>query len=106
MEDWGNNRSTYHRPVKVNIYVFASLKILRQHHQIAGISLKLLTTKSDGKPSDGQGNDLGYGKNVKDWIIRNQVLKVFFKYYKKPMDAVHRLNVDGVFILLYRDLKI
>jgi len=27
---------------------------------------KALTTKSIGKLIDGQGNDLGYGKNVKD----------------------------------------
>ena len=33
----------------------------------------------------------GYGKNVKDWVIRSQVLKV-----NKPMDAVHRLKVGGV----------
>jgi hypothetical protein len=32
-------------------------------------------------------------KTLKDWIIRSQVLKV-----NKPMDAVHRLNVDGVYI--------
>jgi hypothetical protein len=37
---------------------------------------------------------LGMVKTLKDWIIRNQVLKVI-----KPMDAVHRLNVDGVSIL-------
>lgn len=57
---------TYHRPVKVNTYFMYLLvfKILRQHHQIAGTSLKLLTTKSDRKLSDGQANDLGYGKNV------------------------------------------
>jgi len=30
-----------------------------------GETLKLLTTKSVGKPADGQGNDLGYGNNVK-----------------------------------------
>jgi hypothetical protein len=54
---------------------------------------KALTTKSDGKPSDGQANALGYGKNVKDWVIRSQVLKV-----NKPMDAVHRLKVGGVLL--------
>jgi len=83
--------------------LFASLKILRQHHQIAGNSLKLLTTKSDGKPSDGQANDLGYGKNVKRLDNPQPSPKGGLK---KPMDAVHRLNVDGVFILLYRYLKI
>ena len=35
-----------------------------------------------------QGNDLGYGKNAKDWIIRSQVLSAF-----KHMDAVQRLDV-------------
>jgi hypothetical protein len=30
-----------------------------------GETLKLLTTKSLGKPADGQGNDLGYVNNVK-----------------------------------------
>jgi len=41
-------------------------------------TLRALTTKSDRKPSDGQGNDLGYGKNVKDWVICSQVLKVYY----------------------------
>ena len=34
-----------------------------------------------------QGNDLGYGKNAKDWIIRSQVLRIALK----SMDAVQRL---------------
>ena len=38
-----------------------------------------------------QGNDLGYGKNAKDWIIRSQVLRTF----QRSMDAVHRLNGSG-----------
>lgn len=59
-----------------------------------GDSLRTLTTKSDWKLSDGQVNDLGYGKNVKDWVIRSQVLKVI-----KLMDAVHRLNGGGVFFI-------
>ena len=33
-----------------------------------------------------QGNDLGYGKNAKDWIIRSQVLRA-----ERSMDAVQRL---------------
>ena len=28
-----------------------------------------------------QGNDLGYGKNAKDWIIRSQVLRVLHRIY-------------------------
>ena len=36
-----------------------------------------------------QGNDLGYGKNAKDWTIRSQVLRA---HLKKPMDAVQRLD--------------
>ena len=35
-----------------------------------------------------QGNDLGYGNNGKDWIIRSQVLRA-----EMPMDAVQRLDV-------------
>ena len=34
-----------------------------------------------------QGNDLGYGKNAKDWIIRSQVLRMLIT----SMDAVQRL---------------
>ena len=41
------------------------MSVKRRHHQIAGKPLELLTTKSDGKPSDGQANDRGYGNNVK-----------------------------------------
>ena len=37
-----------------------------------------------------QGNDLGYGKNAKDWIIRSQVLS---SYICRNMDAVQRLDV-------------
>jgi hypothetical protein len=40
-----------------------------------------------------QGNDLGYGKNAKDWVIRSQVLRV-----ERLMDAVHRLNGSGCVI--------
>jgi hypothetical protein len=39
-----------------------------------------------------QGNDLGYGKNAKDWIIRSQVLRIV---EIQSMDAVHRLNGNG-----------
>jgi hypothetical protein len=40
-----------------------------------GKFLKLQIPSSDGKPLDGRGNDLGYGKNSEDkWIIRSQVL--------------------------------
>ena len=35
-----------------------------------------------------QGNDLGYGKNAKDWMIRSQVLRAALFM---PMDAVQRL---------------
>ena len=36
-----------------------------------GETLKLLTTKSVGKPADGQGNDLGYGNNALDITMDN-----------------------------------
>jgi hypothetical protein len=58
--------------------------------QIAGSSLGAFATASAWKHSSvHQGNDLGYGKNAKDWIIRSQVLRVC---QIKPMDAVQRLN--------------
>jgi hypothetical protein len=45
-----------------------------QNFQIAGNSFIALTTallfKNNNKH---QGNDLGYGKNVKDWLISNQI---------------------------------
>ena len=45
--------------------------------QIAGSSLEPFATASAWKHSSvHQGNDLGYGKNAKDWIIRSQVLRV------------------------------
>ena len=36
-----------------------------------GDTLRALTTKSIGKLIDGQGNDLGYGNNVKDITMDN-----------------------------------
>jgi hypothetical protein len=49
-----------------------------------------------GKLIDGQGNDLGYGKNVKDVTMDDPQPSP--KQVKLTcMDAVHRLNVGGVF---------
>ena len=45
-----------------------------------------------------QGNDLGYGKNAKDWIIRSQVLSAF---ERKHMDAVQRLDVGRLKYYLF-----
>ena len=59
---------------------------------------KALTTKHRWKHIlCGRGNDLGYGKNVKDSTMDNpQPSPKVFLY---TMDAVHRLNVGGVFNL-------
>jgi len=45
------------------------------------------------KLSVAKGNDLGYGNNDRDWIIRSQVLKK--EMFSLFMHAVHRLNVGG-----------
>jgi hypothetical protein len=70
------------------------MSVKRRHHQIAGKPLELLTTKSDGKPSDGQANDRGYGNNVKRLGNPQPSPKGFLNIFK-PMDAVQRLKVDG-----------
>ena len=42
-----------------------------------GDVLRAFATASTWKHSSvHQGNDLGYGKNAKDWIIRSQVLRI------------------------------
>ncbi len=47
-----------------------------QDHPIAGKSLEPLLPPLHGNiAAVHQGNDLGYGKNAKDWIIRSQVLR-------------------------------
>ena len=46
-----------------------------------------------------QGNDLGYGKNAKDWTIRSQVLRM--SAYSS-MDAVHRLDGNGFWFSMAR----
>jgi hypothetical protein len=65
---------------------------------------KALTTKHRWKHLlCGRGNDLGYGKNVKDITMDNPQPspKVFLLIYKNTMDAVHRLNVGGVLLFIY-----
>ena len=61
--------------------------------QIAGSSLEPFLPPL---PGNGvvvhQGNDLGYGNNGKDWIIRSQVLRTLH-YLMLSMDAVQRLDV-------------
>ena len=47
-----------------------------QDRQIAGKSLEPLLPPLHGNIAGvHQGNDLGYGKNAKDWTIRSQVLR-------------------------------
>lgn len=46
-----------------------------QHRQNAGNPLEPVLPSMSGNTSCGQGNDLGYGKNVQDWVIRSQVLQ-------------------------------
>lgn len=40
--------------------------VFQQHHRIAGSSLELSPPSQHGNIADGQGNDLGYGKSVRD----------------------------------------
>ena len=52
-----------------------------------GKFLRAFATAFTWKHSDAhQGNDLGYGKNAKDWMIRSQVLRAL-----GSTDAVQRL---------------
>ena len=43
-----------------------------RHRRIAGTSLEPRLPSRRGNAVGGQGNDLGYGKNVWDWTIRSQ----------------------------------
>jgi hypothetical protein len=68
-----------------------------------GKFLRAFATASAWKHSSvHQGNDLGYGKNARDWIIRSQVLRVLSK---GPMDAVQRLD-GSRFLYNVKGLKI
>jgi hypothetical protein len=62
-----------------------------QHCRIAGKSLEPSLPTQHGNIAGGQGNDLGYGKNVKDWIIRSQAPKGIH-----PMEKVQRLGGSGL----------
>jgi len=57
-----------------------------------GKLLRARVTKLQRKRCDGRGNDLGYGKNTRDWTIRSQVLRARLR----ATDAVHRLNGGGL----------
>ena len=56
-------------------------------------SPKAFTTKLMLKSIGGRVNSPGYSKNVKDATMDN--LQPSPKGFKKPMDAVHRLNGSG-----------
>ena len=60
------------------------------HHRIAGKSLEPPLPTWHGNIAKGQGNDLGYGKNVGDWAIRSQAPKGVL-----PMEKVQRLSGGG-----------
>jgi hypothetical protein len=67
---------------------------LREH------PLELQPPNNWRNPICGQGNDLGYGKNVEDWTIRSQVLnqdrtRIYSFTAFLALDAVHRLDVGG-----------
>jgi len=55
-----------------------------------GKFLRAYTTKHWRKRECGQGNDLGYGNNVWDWITCSQVLNP-----NRGKDAVQRLDGSG-----------
>jgi len=46
-----------------------------QHYRIAGKTWELKLPSLGGNTLDGRGNDLGYGKNVWDWLIRSEAPK-------------------------------
>jgi hypothetical protein len=71
--------------IKRRIKVLLSA-IYRATPSNCGEVLIAFTTKCLWLHKHGRAKCPGYGKNVKDWTIRNQVL---FEY------AVHRLNVGG-----------
>jgi len=48
---------------------------VRLHHRIAGTSLEPSLPTWHGNIAKGRGNDLGYGENVEDWVIRSQAPK-------------------------------
>jgi len=58
-----------------------------------GNTLKLVVPNADGNIQHGQGNDLGYGKNLRDVTMDNPQPSPKDKLLS--MDAVHRLNGDG-----------
>ena len=59
------------------ILLMAMEVVSREHCQIAGNSLEPLLPSlgMETYVAEHQGNDLGYGKNAKDWTIRSQVLR-------------------------------
>jgi hypothetical protein len=56
-----------------------------------GEFLIAFTTKPFAKADGGQVNSLGYGNNVKDWIIRSEASKGSHM----PMEIVQRLSDGG-----------
>ena len=65
-----------------------------RRHRIAGTSLELFLPSWHGNIASGQGNDLGYGKNGRDWTIRSQAPKQIMLWEK-----VQRLSGGGVLLL-------
>ena len=69
-----------------------------------GDSLRASTTASAWKHRGGhQGNDLGYGNNVEDWVIRSQVLTasrrlwmLFNDYMAVGLGLVPELKIESV----------
>jgi len=49
-----------------------------------GEVLRALNTKLDPKGESGRGNDLGEGKNFRDWIIRRESLQRSYDRHTKP----------------------
>ncbi len=71
-------------------------KQAKRHDQNAGSPLELHLPSIGGNTLYGQGNDLGYGKNDEDWVIRSQVLPcVCVARHIHSTDAVQRLDVRG-----------
>lgn len=61
-----------------------------QHCRIAGSSLQPSLPSQGGNTLGGQANSLGYGKNVRDWMIRSQASKQVMLWKK-----VQRLSGSG-----------
>ena len=72
---------------------FEARRDFGRHRRIAGSTLEPVLPTHHGNIDGGQGNDLGYGKNAPDWLIRSQAPKGILS----PKEKVQRLGGGGGF---------